>query len=682
MTLAPSSPVSAPGLRRPRASRPPGRRGMVRELARRPLAVISAGYLAAVLVVAVFAAWLAPYRAQDEDLSNVLSGPSAGHWLGTDRLGRDVLSRLMFGSRVTLLGVAEALVVFAVLGIAGGLAAGFLGGWADRVIARLGDLVLALPGIIVLLMVLAVFPGNELAAMIALGLIGSPILLRVVRGSTLVIREELYIKAARLSGLTSIRVVRRHVLPRLAGPVIVQLSLFAATAVLAQAALSFLGLAAPETQGPSWGNMVAEASQVMSQDPWLLVPTGGAIVLTVLALGLLGDALRDVTAGRHLASARGAHRNRPRASQRGAAPTGLTSEEPEANERGGKEVPQSAPEASAREKLASERLLTVQGLTIAFPGDSADVTVVRDVSFDLAAGEALGIVGESGCGKTVTARSLLGLLPGGGRIASGSAMFAGRDLAAMTEQQIRDVRGSMIGLISQEPMSSLDPVFRVGSQLTEVIQRHGGGTRRQARERAGQLLDMVSLPDPERTLRSYPYELSGGMAQRVSIALALAGNPRLLIADEPTTALDVTVQAGILALLGDLRRRLGMAIILITHDWGVLAGLCDRALVMYAGEVVESAGPEDIYRSPRHPYTEGLLAANPRLAPAGSDLPAIPGTVPPPSAWPAGCHFQPRCRYATDECGAGAIPLTALDCGRLTRCIHSDRLAARMAGTR
>ena len=228
----------------------------------------------------------------------------------------------MFGGRITLLGVAEAVVVFAGVGITLGLVAGFTGGWTDRLIARFGDLVLALPGIIVLLMVLSVFPGNELATMVALGLLSCPTLLRVVRASTLTIRGETYVKAARLSGLTSARIMGRHVLPRLAGPVIVQLSLFAAAAVLVQSALSFLGLSTPETQGPSWGNMVGEASNVISQDPWLLVPAGGVLVFTVMALGLLGDALRDVTAARHLAAA-APRRTRPRPSPAAASQAGL-----------------------------------------------------------------------------------------------------------------------------------------------------------------------------------------------------------------------------------------------------------------------------------------------------------------------------------------------------------------------
>jgi peptide/nickel transport system permease protein len=320
-------------------------------------------------------------------------------------------------------------------------------------------------------------------------------------------------------------------------------------------------------------------------------------------------------------------------------------------------------------------LLSVQGLTVAFSGGHRDITVVRDVSFDLAPGEALGIVGESGCGKTVTARSLLGLLPAGGHVTAGSALFAGLDLAAASERDFSRIRGQMIALISQDPMSGLDPSFRVGSQLAEVIRCHSALTRGQARARAAELLGMVNLPEPQDTLSRYPHELSGGMAQRVSIALALAGSPSLLIADEPTTALDATVQAEILVLLRELRERLGMAIILVTHDWGVLADLCDRAIVMYAGEVVEAASVAEIYASPRHPYTEGLLAANPHLAPVADMLPAIPGSVPPPSAWPDGCHFHPRCRYATKECASRSIPLTAPASGRLTRCIHPDKMA-------
>ncbi len=647
LTSMPPGPVqSSPAERvQPRRGRP----GPLR----RPVGVLAAGYLALIVLASIGASWWAPTDPESQDLLHVKAGPSSAHWLGTDRLGRDVLSRLMFGGRVTLLAVVGAVVVFAVLGIVLGLLAGYLGGWPDRVISRFADLLLALPGIIVLLMVLSVFPGNDAASMAALAVISCPVLLRVVRGLTLSLRQELYVKAARLAGLTGPRIMIGHILPRLIGPIIVQLSLFSATAVLVQAALSFLGLSTPETKGPSWGNMVAEASQVVSEDPWLLVPTGGILLLTVLALGLLGDAVRDLTVGRALGSEPGTARRR---------------------------APKVKSKVSAKATAApaaSSALLSVRGLTIAFQLGAEDLTVLRDVSFDLAAGEAVGIVGESGCGKTVTARSLLGLLPEEGRVIEGSVQFAGAELVGLSEREYARIRGRQIGLISQEPMAGLDPSFRVGSQLVEVIRRHEKMSRPNARARSLELLRLVELVEPEQVARCYPHELSGGMAQRVGIALALAGKPSLLIADEPTTALDVTVQAEILDLLHNLRAQLGMAIILVTHDWGVLADLCDRALVMYAGEIIETAEVAELYRQPRHPYTRALLEANPHIAPTSGELPAIPGTVPAPAEWPIGCHFQARCGYAVDQCGGAAIALQPVGAGHTSRCIRTELLLRR-----
>jgi peptide/nickel transport system permease protein len=618
----------------------------VRAVLRQPLGLAAATYLILLAGVSVVVPWLVRVNPEAEDLGHVLAGPSGAHWLGTDELGRDVLVRLVVGSRVTLLDVTEAVLVFAVLGIALGVLAGFFGRWTDRAISRGADLLLALPGIIVLLMVLSVFPGSDLAAMAALGVISCPLLLRVVRAMTIAVRNELYVKAARLSGLTDVQIMKRHVLPRLAGPIIVQVSLFSAAAVLAQSALSFLGLARPETEGPSWGNMIAEASNVISTDSWLLVPTGGIVALTVLALGLFGDAVRDATVG---GSVRAPARWQGLSGSPG--PT----------------------EGAA----CTTALLSVRGLTVGFWTGTREITVVQEVGFDVQAGEAVGIVGESGCGKTVTARSLLGLLPDGGRVTGGSIRFDGQELVGRSERELARLRGSRIALVSQEPLAGLDPSFRVGSQLTEVIRRHRSLTKPLARARALELLELVRLPEPGQVARRYPHELSGGMAQRVSIALALAADPVLLIADEPTTALDVTVQADILALLRDLRTQLHMAIVLVTHDWGVLADLCDRAIVMYAGEVIEQASTEELYRAPRHPYTDGLLAANPALAPVGDTLPTIPGTVPAPSAWPSGCHFEPRCQYATQECAAGPIQLTYPAPGRAIRCIHSDEMAVR-----
>jgi peptide/nickel transport system permease protein len=608
-----------------------------------PLASVAAIYVAALVVAAVAAGLVAPDDPQQQDLSHVLAGPSGLHWLGTDRLGRDVFSRLLFGARVTLVDVAVATVVFLAIGVPLGVAAGYRGRWLDRIVVRFADLLLAVPGIVVLLMVVAVFPGNDIATMVALGVIGCPGLLRIVRGSTLAIRDELYVKAARLSGLRTAAILRRHVLPRIAGPIIVQTSLFCATALLAESGLSFLGLTRPETRGPSWGNMVAEASNAMSRDPWLLVPTGGALMLTVMAFGLVGDAVRDATMGRAV-SAAPLLRHRPRR---------RTADEPTAPPGDG-----AAP------------ALSVRGLTVTLRG----VTVLRDVSFDLAAGEAVGIVGESGCGKSITAKAVLGLLPAGGAVTAGSVLFDGSDLTVLSEKALNGVRGAGIAFISQDPANSLDPTFTIGSQLREVIRRHHAQSRRQAQAEAERLLRLVRLPDPVGVLRRRPDQLSGGMAQRVCIAMALAAKPKLLIADEATTSLDVTVQAKILALLRDLQHRLGMAVLLITHDWGVLADVCERAVVMYAGEVVETATVDELYARPWHPYTAALLAANPHLARTGQSLPSIPGTVPRPGEWPTGCHFQARCPFAEPACGESGIPLISTAPRHLSRCIRTEQL--------
>lgn len=631
---------------------------------------VAAGFLVVVVLTALGAPLLAPHDPEHQDLAAALAGPSSEHWLGTDRLGRDVLSRLMYGGQVTLIAVLEAVAVFVVLGAGLGILAGYLGGWVDRLVSGASDLLLALPGIIVLLMVLAVFPGNSGATMAALGAMTAPILLRVTRGVTLAAREELYVRAARLSGLSAVRIMWRHILPRLAGPITVQVFLFGATAVLVQGALSFLGLSTPESEGPSWGNMVAHAAAVTNQDLWLAVPTGGVLVLTVLALGLLGDAVRDRTALKASPTpglGRVGRLGRPSVS---------TSDTPGAA-RAGVSAAAAGPVGNG-----SVPLLAVRGLTIAVPGPDGPVTVVRDVGFEVAAGECVGLIGESGSGKTMIARSLLGLIPGGGAVTAGSMLFRDRagsvDLARLPERRFAAIRGSRIGLVSQEPAGALDPSFRVGDQVAEVVRHHNPMPRQRVRARVLELLETVRLPDPEKVARQYPHELSGGMAQRVSIALALAGNPVLLVADEPTTALDVTVQAEILALLRDLQQRLRMAVMLVTHDWGVLADLCDRAVVVYAGEVVEQAGVDEIYRDPRHPYTRRLLAANPHLTPVGSPLATIGGVVPSPSVWWTGCRFEPRCPHAVARCSQAAVPLApvagAPSDGRLVRCVRAEEL--------
>jgi peptide/nickel transport system ATP-binding protein/peptide/nickel transport system permease protein len=621
-----------------------------RRLLRRPVAVACCAYLAALVVVAIVAPIAMP-SVSTQNAGNLFAAnqlPSWSHLLGTDTLGRDVLSRLLVGDRVTLIGVAEALIVVLVLAVPFGLAAGYLGGWTDRVVTWLADLAFSLPAVVIIIVVLSVFPASMLAGMVTFGVIAAPGLMRVVRSATLPVREELYIKAAEASGLSRAYILTRHILPRIAGVVIVQASLLAAVALGVQTGLAFLKLLVADP-APSWGGMVADGTSVLLLHPWLIVPPGAIIAVTMLALSLLGDSVRDATVESWSAPAV-ATRTRRKAARASAETTAL------------------APPAGAP-------LLSVRDLSVSFPGQGQRVRVVEDVTFDIAAGEIVGIVGESGCGKSVTTAAIIGLLPGAGQVDGGSIWFGGRDLAQASETELRKIRGRKIGFVSQEPMVSLDPCYRVGFQIEEALRRHLGLSRQAAHARTLELLRDMHFADPAAVARRYPHELSGGMAQRVAIARALAGEPELLIADEPTTALDVTVQAEILELIRELQATRRMAVLIVTHDWGVVADLCDRVVVMYAGQIVERSAVQPIFDTPLHPYTEALLASNPHLAPEAGTLPTIPGTVPRPGSWPPGCRFSARCRYAVAACAELEVAMEVPYQAHETRCIRHDELS-------
>lgn len=303
--------------------------------------------------------------------------------------------------------------------------------------------------------------------------------------------------------------------------------------------------------------------------------------------------------------------------------------------------------------------LKVHDLRTYFRTDAGDALAVDGVSFDLAAGRTLALVGESGCGKSVTALSILRLIPDPpGRIASGQILLNGRDLVKLPEPEMRSIRGSAISMIFQEPMTCLNPVFRVGSQIAAAIRVHQRVTWREARERTIQLLAQVGIPSPEERVDDYPHQMSGGMRQRVMIAMALACRPEVLIADEPTTALDVTIQAQILRLLKDLQAQAGMAILLITHDLGIVAETADHVAIMYAGKIVETAPVRDLFAKPRHPYTEGLFASLPKLTGESGRLQTIPGQVPAATQFPPGCRFHPRCRHCMEVCKGTAPGFT------------------------
>lgn len=323
-------------------------------------------------------------------------------------------------------------------------------------------------------------------------------------------------------------------------------------------------------------------------------------------------------------------------------------------------------------------LLEVKNLRTYFATARGEVRSVDDVSFSLAQGETLSLVGESGCGKSVTALSLLRLVTPPGRIVGGEIRFAGRDLLTLSEAEMRTIRGDDIAMIFQDPMTSLNPVYTVGEQIAEAIRLHRKVGRKEAWQQAIEGMRDVAIPAPDVRAKNYPHELSGGMRQRVMIAMALACNPKLLIADEPTTALDVTIQAQILDLLTELREKHNLALLLITHDLGVVAETSDRVAVMYAGKIVEQASARELFRHPRHPYTEGLLRAVPRLNETGEAkkrrLHTIEGVVPNPLALPPGCRFAPRCVHAQAVCRHGEIALKEVSAGHHTRCVRSAEI--------
>jgi peptide/nickel transport system permease protein len=596
-----------------------------REYLRRPLGVIAALFLILVVAAVIAAPLVAPYDQLKMDLTHALSLPSAKHPLGTDRLGRDVLSRLLWGGRVSLGGLAEALSVAFVIGVTFGLIAGYVGRGVDNAISRTTEVLMATPGIVVLLMVYGISNNNSHLGMIALGVLCSPSITRVTRTAAQAVRREVFISSAQVLGMGRARIIFSHVLPNIWGPIIVSTAVLGAVILGIQGGLNYINLGV-NPPAASWGGMVSDAQHVLSKQPWLIVPSGLLLTLVIMSLMLVADGLRDAAAS---------NRSRPTRAQAAAA--------------------RATPAYAAVSPADAAAALSVRGLSVSFSG----LEVVKDVSFDVRDGQTLGVVGESGCGKTVTASAVLDQLGQGARI-DGAVMFDGVDLNHAPPRVRARTRGAGIAYVSQDPMVALDPCFTIGSQLGELVGRHEKLRGPRLRERTLELLRQVGLPNPADTAARYPHQLSGGMAQRVSIACALAGRPRVLIADEPTTALDVTIQGEILDLLRTLQAETGMAIVLITHDLGVVADLCDRVAVMYAGEIVEIADVENVFERPAHPYTRGLIDSNPIASKRGSPLRAISGTVPSPVNWPVGCHFGDRCRFRTPECAARPIPLISV----------------------
>ena len=562
------------------------RAGVLRRLLGKPLAVVSLVFLAVVVVLAVLAPVLTSQSPTASHIADALAPMGGAHPLGTDGTGRDLLSELLYGARTSLVGALIVVAVSLVLGLPTGLLAGYFRGWFDGVASWVSSLLMALPAIIVLLVVLAQWGRSTVLAMTVFGVIITPAVFRLIRASVIGVRGELYVDAARVSGLGDTRIMRRHILPVVVAPTVIQVSQLLGVGIVVQAGLEFLGLGSANQA--SWGGMLSDAFQNIYTAPLLLLWPGLAIVLTVTAFSLIGNALRDAL---------------------GVGGTG-------SRVRGRRDVVASGPVITAtgettHEVAVPEGLLVIRGLRVSYPRpDAPESVVVQDVSLTVHRGEILGLVGESGSGKSQTAFSVLGLLPPRARTSAARLSFDGADLRGISPAAMNRLRGSRIGYIPQEPMSNLDPSFRIGSQLVEPDAPPPGavaGRRRRPRRcgcSPGSASRTRSGPSPP-----IPHQISGGMAQRVLIAGAVSCNPDLLIADEPTTALDVTVQAEVLDLLRELQAERQMGVVLVTHNFGVVADLCDTVAVMQTGRIVETAPVAELFRAPRHEYTRMLLAA-------------------------------------------------------------------------
>ncbi|MCB9945747.1 MAG: dipeptide/oligopeptide/nickel ABC transporter permease/ATP-binding protein [Geminicoccaceae bacterium] len=615
---------------------------------RRKLALLLPGLsLLALLVLAYGAPWIAPHDPIAMDVAGRLKPPSADHWLGQDEYGRDILSRLLYGARVSLSVAIIASLAAMVIGVTLGLVGGYFRGLAEIFTLRLVDIVLSFPPILLALLIVTLFGPGAVTLTACLSVLLAPGFARVTYGEVLSISQLDYVEAVRALGAGSPRIVLKTVLPNVAGPILVQLSLTVASAILIESGLSFLGLGVIPPD-PSWGLMIRGARGYMNYSAMGLIWPCLALIVTVLIFNAMCDAMRDLFD--------------PRARPVDSAAVAAA-------------LPDRTALADHADETRADNILEVKDLATHIMTERGVVKAVDGVSFSLVPGETLAVVGESGSGKSMTGLSIMGLLPEpAGYIARGSIRLRRRDGSALhvetaSDEELRSIRGDDVAMIFQEPMTALNPVYRIGDQITEAIRQHRDITRKEARRLAVNALDKVGIPDPATRIDAFPHELSGGMRQRAMIAMALALEPALLIADEPTTALDVTIQAQILELLKSLQRTSDppLAMIFITHNLGVVAELADRVMVVYAGDVVEEGPMREVFDHPRHPYTRGLLDSVPRPG-SRERLRAIAGVVPSPFDRPAGCHFAPRCALARDLCRRDAPQLVETAPGHRSRC--------------
>lgn len=547
-----------------------------------PLGLAVVIYFGFIVLVALFGGLILRIDPNNPDVLAVLQAPSGKHLLGTDSAGRDVLARLIYGTRTTLLAALLVSITAMLVGVPTGLLAGYYGGKFDAIASWFANMFMSLPAMIVLLSVRATIGPSLFMSMLIFGLLIAPGFFRLTRTAVMSVRNELYVDAARVSGLSDARIIGRHILTVVRAPLIIQTAMVSGVAISLQSGLEFLGLGDPTMV--SWGLMLNDGFRNIYTNPLLLLWPAIAISLTMASFVLFGNAFRDAL------------------------------EDLKRSESTSAQTDSTIAISKNLTKIQGEHLLKVENVEIAYPVNGGLKHVVKGVSFYVDKGETLGIVGESGSGKTQTAFSILGLLPSNAQITGGSITFDGESLVSPEHgkasfEVMTKLRGKRIAYIPQEPMSNLDPNFRIGYQLVRPMVKVLGISKEDAKKKAIELLEIVGIVNPERVFNSFPHEISGGMAQRVLIAGAVSCDPDLLIADEPTTALDVTIQAEVLDLLRGLQERFHMGILLVTHNFGVVADLCDRVVVMQYGEIVESGDVRTILKNPKEPYTQELLGS-------------------------------------------------------------------------
>ena len=628
---------------------------------RLPLASkIAVSFLLLLVLMAVFAPVISPHGPLTT--GTPVQPPSAEHWFGTDAIGRDIFSRVAHGARSSLLiglcATLAALVAAAVLGSFAATAAKL----PSEILMRILDVVMSFPGIALAAVFVAVF-GNSLPVLIfAIGFLYVPQLSRVVRANVLSQFGEDYVAASQVMGASTPWILLKHVARNCIAPIMVFATVLVADAIVLEASLSFIN-AGVQPPNPSWGNILSDGKNLLLSGFWW--PTffpGLAILLTVLSLNILSEGLTDAMASPRIRATPDVEKDEQKlqaAQERGEnldTPAGAPSHALGATDADtAHQVLESS--LAALHAKESERvremhgdadappLLEVRDLRVAFPDAHGDVDIVDGVSFTVRPGETMGLVGESGSGKSVTSLAVMGLLPRTARI-SGQVLLDGTDLLTLSPKEINRLRGNDIAMIYQDALSSLNPSMLIKAQMKQLTSR--GGTRS-----AAELLELVGL-EPERTLNSYPHELSGGQRQRVLIAMALTRDPKLVIADEPTTALDVTVQKQVVDLLNRLREELGFAMVFVSHDLALVAQLAHRITVMYAGQVVEQAPTHELLLNPTHEYTRGLLGSVLSIEAQAERLHQVPGTVPSPREFASGNRFAPR---STDPQADPLVPL-------------------------